>query len=372
MQSGSLRSVAQGGSVRAARSFGAFLVLAALAGVAAPGGEAHAGPPAAPANPAKEHFDAGQALFDKKKYEPALVLFKEAYEESKSPNAHLMVGRTLLALGRLPEAYDELVATMREAGARADAEPKYAAARDAAAAEIAPLEAKVAKLVVTFSGAAPAGAVVKVNGSVIPAARLGTPMALMPGNVDVVGEGMGAEPLKRSESIKAGETKTVVLTPPAPVKTANPKGSGAPIASGAPSVTAAPLPSSAPSGGPTTGGVVRTAGYAVAGVGVVGMVLFGVGAGVAQSKFDQLKKECGAVRCTDAKYADVIDSGKSMETMSTVGLGVGIAGLVGGAAMIVFGGPKPLAPSAPPKSAVVTPSLEVGPGGAMLRASGSF
>ncbi|MFO0589375.1 MAG: CDC27 family protein [Polyangiaceae bacterium] len=366
-QSGSLRAPGQSGSSRAAR---AIAVIAALAGAVAVSGEARAGAPAAAANPAKEHFDAGQALFDKKKYEPALVLFKEAYEDSKSPNAHLMVGRTLLALGRFPEAYDELVATMREAGARADTEPKYAATRDAAAAEIAPLEAKVAKLVVTFSGPAPAGAVVKVNGNVIPAARLGTPMALAPGNVEIVGEGIGTEPQKRAETIKAGETKTVVLTPPPPpAKTAGPSASGAPRASGAPTV--APAPSAAPDG-PTTGGVVRKAGYGVAGVGVVGMVLFGVGAGVAQSKFDQVKRECGGVRCTDAKYADIIESGKAMDTMSTIGLGVGIAGLVGGAAMIVFGGPKPLAPSPAPKSAVVTPTIEVGPNGAMLRASGSF
>ena len=151
-------------------------------------GSALAGPPAGSSQPgsasaAKEHFDAAQALFDKKKYDAAVVLFREAYEETKSPNAHLMVGITLLRLGRLAEGYDELVATMREAGARAEKEPKYASARDQAAAEIAPLESKVAKLVLTFSGAAPAGAKVSVNGVAIAPERLGLPMADLPGSV---------------------------------------------------------------------------------------------------------------------------------------------------------------------------------------------
>ncbi len=233
---------------------------------------------------------------------------------------------------------------MREAGARADTEPRYADARDAAAAEIAPLEAKVAKLVVTFSGPPPAGARVTVNGVVLPAARLGTAMALLPGTVEIACEGLGRDVVKRTEKLGAGETKTIVLSSPAPAKTASPGPTA--HASGAPSGTAAPSPSGASSSDvPKVGGTVRLAGYGVAGVGVVGMVLFGVGTSLADAKLAQLEKECGGVRCTDPKYAGVVDSGKSMDLLSTVGLGVGIAGLVGGAAMIVFGGPRPVSGS---------------------------
>jgi hypothetical protein len=326
-----------------------------------------AGPPAGPAkpaaNPAKEHFESGQALFDQKKYDAALVLFRQAYEETKSPNAHLMVARSLLALGRLAEAYDELLATMREAGGRADTEPKYAAARDAAAAEIAPLESKVAKLVVTFSGLPPAGARVTVNGVLIPAAKLGAQMAMLPGPVEVTCEGLGPEPMKRTEKLGAGETKTIVLTPPAPA-TAPPAPTGAPPAFGAP--TGFGAPTSAPDGEPPqSGGMTRNIGYGVVGVGVVGVVLFGVGVSVAQSKFDQLKKECGAVRCKDPKYADVVDTGKSMDLLTNIGFVVGIGGLFGGAAMILFGGPH--ATAQPPSTSIV-----VGPNGAMIKVGGSF
>lgn len=363
-----------GASASRPRAWWALVAMACLA-LSAPA-IALAGPPSDPTSAkaaptssasaavrAKEHFDAAQALFDKKKYDAALVLFREAYDETKSPNAHLMVGVTLLKLGRLAEAYDELVATMREAGARAETEPKYASARDQAAAEIAPLEAKVAKLVLTFTGAgAPPGARVSVNGAAVPADKLGAPMAMMPGDVQIVVEGLGPAPLKRTETLVAGSAKTVVLGPPAPEKSASPKGTQAPIAS------ASPVPSAtATAGDSKSGGSIRTAGYGVAAVGAVGMVLFGVGAGVAQSKADQLQKECGGVRCTDPKYADVVDAGKTMDLMAAVGLGAGILGLAGGAAMILFGGP-----TAKPSKPVPTATIDVGPSGAAIRVKGSF
>lgn len=326
--------------------FQAGLVALALAGGAGAAGAAPAGGAASDA--AREHFDAAQALFDQKKYEAALVLFRQAYEESKSPNARLMVGRTLLALGRLTDAHDELAATVAEAAKRAETEPKYAQARDAAAAELAPLEAKVGKLVLTFAGAHP-GARVTVNGAAVPAERLGTPMAVLPGAVEIVVDGMGTGPVKRAESVPAGQTRTVVL------------GGAAPARSAAPGPTA--TPTGAPDEPPATGGGVRYAGIAVAGLGAAGMVLFGVATMMGDQKLAQLQEECGGARCTDPKYADVVDSGKTFDLLANVGLGVGIAGLAAGTAMIVFGGPR---------KAPATATLAVTPGGAALRFGGSF
>lgn len=334
------------------------LVALALLG---PAGAASAGPPpAAATNAAKEHFESAQKLFDQKKFEAALVLFRQAHEETKSPNARLMIARTLLALGRLTDAHDELTATLAEAASRAESEPKYAQARDAAAAELAPLEAKVGKLVVTFAAAYPS-ARVTVNGVAVPASKLGAPMAVLPGAVEIVAEGVGPGPVKRTETVPAGQTRTVVLGP-----------GGAPAASGtaaAPSGTATPGAGGTSTTGeppvPTTGGGVRTAGIVVTGIGVAGMVLFGVSAMTAQGKLDQLQKECGGARCTDPKYADVIDSGKTFDLLTNVGLGAGIAGLAAGAAMIIFGGPRAI-------PAAGAASIDVTPHGAALRLRGSF
>jgi hypothetical protein len=109
---------------------------------------------------------------------------------------------------------------------------------------------------------------------------------------------------------------------------------------------------------------VRKAGFAVAGLGVAGMAVFGVTGFIAQNKFKTLEEECGSTRCTDIKYADVIDSGKTMALLANIGLGVGIAGIVGGGAMIIFGGSR----QAPPANV----SFELSPQGAMFRYKGAF
>jgi hypothetical protein len=88
------------------------------------------------------------------------------------------------------------------------------------------------------------------------------------------------------------------------------------------------------------------------------------GAGLAaKSKFNSVEAACGGVRCTDPKYGSVIDSGKTLQTIANMSLGVGAAGLVGGALMIAFGGAS---------KAPVPASVEVGPTGIRLRYEGTF
>src|SRR5689334_9741906 len=94
------------------RRYGAAALVAASLAAAVP--EAAAAPDKTPAS-ALERFEAAQKLFDQKRYAEALTLFRKVHEESASPNAHLMVGRCLLALGKTTEAYDELSATVKEA-----------------------------------------------------------------------------------------------------------------------------------------------------------------------------------------------------------------------------------------------------------------
>ena len=93
-------------------------VLAVLvASVAAPAGAQSARGEAAngaSAPSAKELYSSAQKLFDKGKYAEALVAFRLAHAASDSPNARLMVGHCLVALGKPAEAYEELAATMRE------------------------------------------------------------------------------------------------------------------------------------------------------------------------------------------------------------------------------------------------------------------
>jgi hypothetical protein len=333
------------------RKFVLALVVAGLPLTVVPTAKAAPGsakPISAAKDPVIELFDSANKLFAEKKYDAALLLFRKAYEQSQSPNAHLMIGKCLLALNRLPEAYDELSATMREAAKRAESEAKYANARDAAATELAPLEAKIGKVVITAIGA-PVDVRVRLGGVELAKEKLGTPVAVMPGTVEIVAEGFPQGTVTRREEVKGGETKAVTFGTETQLST--PK-------------TMRP-PSETPVSNEMSGGGVRKAGFAVLGLGVVGMGLFAFGGIQGNSKFATLEKECGTARCTDPKYADVIESGKTMDVLANIGLGVGAAGLIAGTIMVIVGGPKP-------KSKQTNASMFVGLGQTMFHVRHAF
>ncbi len=282
-------------------------------------------PPAAAAIDARAAFDSAQKLFDEGKLEEARALFRQAYEASGSPNARLMAARCLTSLGHLAEAYDEMAATSRDATARAESDPRYVPTRDAAATELALLERKVGKLTVIVVNLVP-GTVVTLAGAPLAPERLGFAVPVAPGTVTVVVRPPGGPPLERSAAVVAGESRTLTFAPPRPA---------------GPVVIVAPAPP------PPRGiGVVRTGGIAVAGAGVIGMVVF-VGAGVASNqKFSNLEKSCGYVRCTDPADASTVASGKTLDTVANAALTVGLVGLVAGGVMIAFGGPQKAATTA--------------------------
>lgn len=336
-----------------ASAAGSLGPLPAVAGAEAQGGGA--GPPSSPAPSAprveasaQEAFTAGQRLFDQKKYGEALALFRRAYELSGSPNAHLMVARSLLGLGRSAEAYEEMSATLREATSRAESEPRYVPTRDAAAAELALLDRRVGKVIVVLVEPG-SGAAVALNGAVLPPQRVGVPVAVEPGSVAVEAEREGKPAARREVVVRAGETKTVAISF---AEGAGAPGGGEPIAQ-RDEGTLRPAASA-----PSSGGLTRALGYGAAGVGVAGIVAFGVAGSMAESQFRTLKEECRG-RCSDPKYASVVDMGEALDTVANIGLAVGVAGLVGGTALILVGG----------RSKARGVSAYVTPGGLGLRGS---
>jgi tetratricopeptide repeat protein len=297
---------------------------------------------------AKAEFDAGQKLFDAGRQADALPHFRTAFAGSKSPNARLMVARCLVALGKTAEAYEEMATTTREATTRAETDPKYARTRDAAAAEMAVLERRIGKLVVALADPG-AGAIVTLDGAPLGAERLGVPVAVQPGTMTIEATHTGDNPVRREITVGAGETRTVAIAFTSAAATAAP-------------IAALPI-TTTPVEAPSHGGGVRIAGFIVAGLGVAGIGTF-AGAGLAaKGKFSSVETECGGARCTDPKYGSVIDSGKTLQTIANAGLGVGIAGVVGGALMIALGGPS---------KAPLPATVEIGPTGLRLGYQGTF
>jgi hypothetical protein len=322
------------------------LLLAATLGLAVPciGNEALA----QPASDQAGAFAEAQQLFDAKDYAGALPKFQALARETKSPNARLYVARSLRELGRIAEAYDEMAATVKDASARAETEPKYEKTRDAAAAELALLQGRVGRLTVAVADA-PAGTRVLLNGTEVSAERLATPITVVPGTQRVEISGEGIETIRKEIDVNGGETKTL----PIAVRAAEKKGAD----------PDKPLPP--PVAGETTGGEVRIVGIVAACLGAGAFGAFAATAVLSDQRFSTLEEECGGNRCTDPKYADVVDEGKTFELVANITV---IAGSVLAAAsipMIIWGGPT----EAEPKAEAVLAPL---PGGAGVSLRGTF
>jgi hypothetical protein len=269
-----------------------------------------------------KRFQAAQTLYDEKAFGPALLEFKALAAETGSPNADLYVARCLRELGRLPEAYEALRVALRNATAKATTEPKYLKTRNTAAADLAMLESKIAKLVIAVA-TPPDGLTVTLDGASVQADRIGVPLVQLEHEALVRLAAPGKRNIERRVLLKAGETTTlsVVLEADAPghVEPAAPAAEGA---------------------AKTTGGGARIAGFVVLGLGAAGMATF-AGAGVAANKrYDSVFAACGGKHCTNPVYTSQIDGGRTLDVVADVGLGVGIAGLAGGALLVALGGPK--------------------------------
>jgi hypothetical protein len=303
---------------------------------------------------AKQHFKSGRALFNDGKYEAALAEFEKVYEATESPNAHLLIARCHRELGDLPEAYDHMRATIREAESAED-KARYAATHEAATAELKELAEQVGLVTVTLSGQ-PDGATVTVAERPVPVADLKDPVAVKPGAVTVQAGAPGTDPVMARLTIEAGETKTVEL---------------------ALSAQSAPTPPEDDSEGVEdegTGspGTLQTAGLVGLGIGAAGLITFAITGSMAQSKYHELESECGDYRCTDPSLQDTVDSGRTLETVANVGLIVGAVGIVAGTTLLVMGQSS----DATADSAKSRPgrgfAFGVGPEGGSLSYSGSF
>ena len=310
---------------------------------------------AASAQPAADQagaFAEAQKLFDAKDYAGALPKFKALADETKSPNARLYVARSLRELGRIAEAYDEMEATVKDASARAEGEKKYEKTRDAAAAELALLQGKIGKLTIAVADA-PAGTRVTLNGTEVSAERLATPITVVPGPQRVEISGPGIETIRRDVDVNGGETKTLPVAVRATAETPE-------------ADTPKPQPET-DTGKPatTTGGELRIAGIVAGSLGVAAFATFAATAVLSDQRFATLEDECGGARCTDPKYADVVDEGKTFELVANVTVIAGSVLVAAAIPMIIWGGPTEAEPAV---TAVLTPL----PGGAAMSVRGRF
>jgi hypothetical protein len=265
---------------------------------------------------AKKHYDAGE-------YAQAYEEFRALADEIKSPNAELYVARCLRAMGRLPEAYEAMASALRNANAKLVAEPRYLETRDVAAAQLAELEPLVGKLVVAVVDRPPE-LVVEINGAPLQPNRVGVPVAAAVGSAVVHVRAPGKQDVERTVAVRGGEvtTVTVALEPALPEP---------------PAVSPPREAVARPSG---LGGV-RIGGIVTLGLGTAGMATFGVLAAMANHRYATLYAECHGMACREPALQGDIDGGRKLDIGANIALGVGVAGLAAGTAMVVFGRPSP-------------------------------
>lgn len=293
---------------------------------------------------AESLFQAGVALMNEGKYSEACPKFVESQEADPSTGTLINLGGCYERVGKTASAwavYKEAVELARKNGQTE---------REATASgRVAALEPKLSKLRID-AGDFP-GMVVKRDGLFVGRGSIGLPIAVDPGEHVITASAPGFEDWSTSITIAADNDAKAVTIPPLRKKEA---GAGAPS-----------------EGEETSSSPRRIAGFVVGGVGVAALgvgAVFGILAIGDKSDADPL---CPDKKCSAAGFAQ-IDAASQKALVSTIGLGLGVAAVGAGVALIVTGGPSKTgaARGAAPIIARVFPSA--GPGGGGLTVAGSF
>jgi hypothetical protein len=323
----------------------AFLAVSAVA-------RADGVPPAA-ATPlqreqAQSRFLRGKELMDKGQYTDALVEFRASHDIVSSPNTRLEIARDLRAAGQLVAAYAEYGRTAVEAKEFASEDDRYRRTYEAASAERAELEPRLAFVSLTVSHAGEETHV-SIGGEELRRAAWGEPAPLAAGSTAIVVTTPGHRPLTRTIDVAAGDRVEVAID-----AQEGPAEGDAPLSPPAAPILAPAAPHDAAHGG------LRASAYVGLGVGVAGLATFAVGGLFARGTYDDLQKSCGSGPCPADKKSE-IDRGRTEQTIANVGLVAGLVGVAAGVTLLVLSLPK----GAPAQSVAV-----VGvPGGVGLRGS---
>lgn len=303
MISSSWRSTRPGTVVLVAASIACAIVVHSRVAIADGASIAHATKKqkAAARKPYRQALEALEA----KKFAEALELFRESYAIVASPNSRLLIARTLVQLGREPEAYHELEAAIDLAQELAKADDKYQETAESARKELGELTKQIALVVVTPS------AQVTLGAAPVPIEALGRPLPYRPGKVEAVIRHADGQQTSEELELAAGERRELSTAPPPPKPVAVPVPSAAP---------AQPRPAK-----PADDAVSkRTLAYVSGGVGLVG-----IGGFVAFTLLNRSANEregCAASVCPEATLKDA-EQHSSYRTLSFAGLGIGVIGL---------------------------------------------
>jgi hypothetical protein len=251
---------------------------------------------------ARQHFIAAEAAFP-------------------SPNIKLMLGRTLVRLGRLPEAHamlNQVLDTGRGAA-------RYDATVRAATEELRQLDRNLTVIHLRIDD--PTGrAVLRVGDREIARDDWEEPIVSEPGAIRIALIGPDGQSDVKQLELSAGGAASLAMVLPAE----------APTPLTPPLRPVSPTPSAADASQPTAADAaghdqpLRPFSYAAAGVGTAGLVAFGVLGTISNHEFDKLEHACPSGKACGASYQDTATRGRTYQTLANVSLAVGVASIAAG------------------------------------------
>jgi hypothetical protein len=297
--------------------FGAMLATALLVA------SAWAAPPKvddATRNAAREMARDAVAAYDAGEYEKALDLLQRAHDLVPAPTITLYQARCLSRLGRLVEAMERYEAT-RHAVLEPKAPPAFRDAVKEATRELEEVRERVpkAKIVVKGPGEDSSFLQVKLDGQPVPRALVGVARTIDPGTHRIEARVPGVSHGVTTLNIDEKQVEDVVVN----------------LSLLGTTEADADEPSTSAASEPKSKSSLRTWGYVGIGVGVVGIAVGATGALMANSKKSDLDGQCDGSRCPPSAQDD-LDAFRSARTLSLVGYGVGVVGLVAGSALLLW------------------------------------
>ena len=288
---------------------------------------------ATPARAQAEDQATARALFNEARALMAQRHYREACPKLEAASKLYSGSGLLLNLADCFEHVGRTASAWTEFGEAASTADRAGRTNDKAEAERrqAALEPKLSKLAIQVTAAA-SGLVVNRDGTELSRGAWGTAVPVDPGDHAVSAAAPGRTPWSTSVSVtQAGKTFTVQvpeLDAAAPAMTAPPPAATTQAAPTPPGTSEQPLVVSAPDASPAsywTGR--RLAGFALTGVGVVGMGVGGVLGLAAKSKYTTAQGESGAPRHDDS--ASAVSTGNVATVVVAAGAVLAAGGLVG-------------------------------------------
>lgn len=270
-------------------------------------------------NEAKGPYSEGVKAMGAGRFEDAVNSFKRSYDIVASPNSRLMLGRALVKVNRLVEAYQSFEETMSQATELAASQKKYQKTAESAKKELEDLKSELAFVTVI------PGTEVSLGGRRLTAAEWGRPQPVMPGTVTIEIKSADGRAREKELKLEPGLTKvlTADLTATGSYRAkrgkADEKEDGGEAGEG-----------SSPAGAFSR----KQVGYVAGGVGALGIVSFLGLKIMAESVFGDPKKDCDGAVCSKTDLTNAQSKG-TLEGMSYVSLVVGVAGLGAGAYLVL-------------------------------------